>query len=86
MSSRLQAEVTQTSSRLQADVKQITSRFQADIKQISSRYKEKYHNNTKKYNDEVIFPDKVKINMDYFHNRSFFLDLKIIFATIFRIF
>ena len=55
----------------------------------------KYHNeeyilsqksNPKKYNDEVIFPDKVKINMHYFHNRSFFLDLKIIFATIFRIF
>ena len=42
--------------------------------------------NPKKYNDEVIFPDKVKINMYYFHNRSFFLDLKIIFATIFRIF
>ena len=55
----------------------------------------KYHNeeyilsqksNSKKYNDEVIFPDKVKMNLDYFYNRSFFLDLKIIFATIFRIF
>jgi lipopolysaccharide/colanic/teichoic acid biosynthesis glycosyltransferase len=38
----------------------------------------------KKYNDEVIFPDKVKINLDYINNWSFFLDIKIIFKTIFR--
>ena len=43
-------------------------------------------NDPVKYNDEIIYPDKVKINMHYFHNRSFFLDLKIIFATIFRVF
>ena len=38
----------------------------------------------KKYNDEIIYPDKVKINLDYYYNRSFFGDIKIIFETIFR--
>ncbi len=38
----------------------------------------------KKYNDEVIFPDKVRINLEYYHNRSLYLDIKIIFATVFR--
>ena len=37
-----------------------------------------------KYNDEVIFPDKVKVNLEYYENQSFWLDIKIIFATIFR--
>ena len=41
--------------------------------------------NPQKYNDEVIFPDKVKVNLDYYENQSFWLDIKIIFATIFRI-
>lgn len=37
-----------------------------------------------KYNDEVIFPDKVKINLEYLKNQCFLLDLRIIFSTIFR--
>ena len=37
-----------------------------------------------KYNDEVIFPDKVKVNLQYYKNQSLWLDIKIIFATIFR--
>ena len=36
-----------------------------------------------KHNDETIWPDKVKINLSYFHQRSFFGDIKIIFKTIF---
>jgi lipopolysaccharide/colanic/teichoic acid biosynthesis glycosyltransferase len=40
--------------------------------------------NPKKYNDEVIFPDKVKINLEYMDNRSLWMDIKIIFKTIFR--
>lgn len=40
--------------------------------------------NPKKYNDEVIFPDKVKINLEYYYNRSFIGDFKIIINTIFR--
>lgn len=41
-------------------------------------------NNPQQYNDEVIFPDKVKINLDYYHNRTFWGDIVIIFKTIFR--
>ena len=37
-----------------------------------------------KYNDEVIFPDKVKINLEYLDNWSFWWDIQIIFQTIFR--
>ncbi len=40
--------------------------------------------NPQRYNDEVIFPDKVKINLDYYYNRSFVGDIKLIFQTIFR--
>lgn len=41
-------------------------------------------NNPQQYNDEVIFPDKVKINMEYYHNRTFWGDIRIILKTIFR--
>ena len=37
-----------------------------------------------KYNDEVIFPDKVRINLEYLDNWSLWLDIKIIIRTIFR--
>lgn len=40
--------------------------------------------NPLKYNDEVIFPDKVKMNLEYYYNRSFREDLKILWATAFR--
>ena len=40
--------------------------------------------NPKAYNDEVIYPDKVRINLEYYNNQSIWLDIKIIFATIFR--
>ena len=42
------------------------------------------HENPQEYNDEVIYPDKVRINLDYYNNQSIWLDIKIIFATIFR--
>lgn len=35
-----------------------------------------------KYNDEVIYPDKVRINLEYMKHQSFWLDLKIIFYTV----
>ena len=38
-----------------------------------------------KYNNEIIYPDKVKLNLDYYHNNNLWIDIKIIFATIFRI-
>jgi len=37
-----------------------------------------------KYNDEVIYPDKVELNLDYYYNNNLWIDIKIIFATIFR--
>lgn len=35
-----------------------------------------------KYNDDVIFPDKVKINLYYLHHYSFIKDIEIILCTI----
>ena len=43
-----------------------------------------HQENPEKYNNEVIYPDKVRINLDYYYNQNLILDLKIIFATIFR--
>lgn len=37
-----------------------------------------------KYNNEIIFPDKVKINLDYYYHHTFVGDIKLIFQTIFR--
>ena len=37
----------------------------------------------KTYNDTVIWPDKVRINLEYLENWSFFGDIKLIFKTIF---
>ncbi|MBG0859209.1 MAG: sugar transferase [Bacteroidales bacterium] len=37
-----------------------------------------------KYYNEVIWPDKVRLNLEYANNRSFFGDLIIIFDTIFK--
>ncbi|MEI7526558.1 MAG: sugar transferase, partial [Mariniphaga sp.] len=35
-----------------------------------------------KYNDEILYPEKVRINNEYVKNRNFLLDLKIIIFTI----
>ena len=35
-----------------------------------------------KYNDEVLFPDKVRINIEYLDNWSFWNDIKIIIYTV----
>jgi lipopolysaccharide/colanic/teichoic acid biosynthesis glycosyltransferase len=40
----------------------------------------------KKYNDSIIFAEKVKLNLLYANNHNFIIDLKIIFKTIKRIF
>ena len=45
--------------------------------QILAKQKEPLH-----YNDAVIFPDKVKMNLEYYRNRSFWGDLAIIFKTL----
>lgn len=40
--------------------------------------------NPLQYNDEIIFPDKVKMNLEYYDKQSIFVDIEIIFKTIFR--
>ena len=60
---------------------------------ITSRASLKYANEEKilakqdnpiSYNNEVIYPDKIKMNLDYYYNHNLWVDIKIIFATIFR--
>ena len=55
--------------------------------EASLKYKEEdellaQKENPKEYNDTVIFPDKVKMNLDYFYRQSFWLDVTIIWRTI----
>ncbi|EAQ40272.1 sugar transferase [Dokdonia sp. MED134] len=38
--------------------------------------------NPSKFNTEIIFPDKVKMNLDYLEKRSFWYDINIIVLTI----
>ena len=38
-----------------------------------------------RYNKEVIFPDKVKLNLNYYYNHNIWIDIKVIFATVFYI-
>ena len=38
-----------------------------------------------KYNDEVLWPDKVRLNLDYYRQRSFHGDIYIILKTLFGI-
>jgi lipopolysaccharide/colanic/teichoic acid biosynthesis glycosyltransferase len=40
--------------------------------------------NPQRYYDEVLWPDKVRINVGYIKNRTFWYDVKIIWKTIFR--
>ena len=35
-----------------------------------------------KYNDEVIYPDKVRLNLYYLRHYSFVKDIQMIFATV----
>lgn len=56
----------------------------ASIKYANEEYLLSEQKEPLKYNDEVIFPDKVKMNLDYYYNRNFWMDLKIIIKTIFK--
>ncbi len=46
----------------------------------------KQQQNPLKFNDEVIFPDKVKLNLEYYYKQSFWGDLKIIWRTLVTLF
>ena len=37
------------------------------------------------YNNDVIFPDKVKMNLNYYENNNIWIDIKIIFATLYTL-
>lgn len=59
---------------------------------ITSEASIKYYNEEKileqqqnalEYNDTVIFPDKVKMNLEYYYNQNLLTDIKIIIKTIF---
>ena len=59
---------------------------------ITSEASLKYYNeesilaskeNPLQYNDEMIFPDKVSMNLAYYYHRSLLGDIKIIFRTVF---
>ena len=56
----------------------------ASLKYVNEEELLSYQENPEVYNKKVIFPDKVRINLDYYYNQNLILDLKIIFATIFR--
>ena len=56
----------------------------ASIKYSNEEYLLAKVDNPLQYNDEFIFPDKVRMNLEYYYNRSFLGDLKIIWKTVFR--
>ncbi len=57
---------------------------EASIKYANEEELLNQQENPLRYNDTVIFPDKVKMNLDYYYNRSFFVDLRLILRTVFR--
>lgn len=57
----------------------------AALKYLNEEYLLSQQPNPLQYNDEVIFPDKVKMNLEYYHNQSFINDLKIIWQTILKL-
>lgn len=56
----------------------------ASLKYYNEEELLRQHDNDQKYNDEVIFPDKVRINLAYAKKESLLLDVKIILHTLFR--
>ena len=54
----------------------------ASLKYKDEEYILTRQENPQEYNDKVLWPDKVSINIDYINNYSFMKDLKYIFQTI----
>ena len=55
----------------------------ATLKYSNEEYLLAYVQDPQKYNDEIIWPDKVNLNLTYYYNRSFFGDIILILQTIF---
>ena len=57
----------------------------ASLKYSNEEYLLSIQKNPKSFNDNIIFPDKVRMNLKYYKNHNIWLDIKIIFATVFRL-
>ncbi len=55
------------------------------LKYIDEEYLLQQQQNPLKYNDEIIFPDKVKMNLEYYYNQSFSEDIRVLWATAMRL-
>ena len=55
---------------------------EAAIKYFDEEYVLKQQKNPQEYNDTIIFPDKVKLNLEYYYHQTLFLDFKIIMKTL----
>ncbi|MFV5702386.1 sugar transferase [Flavobacterium sp. XS2P12] len=54
----------------------------ASLKYRKEEYLLERHVSPAIYNDSVIFPDKVQLNLDYYYNQSFWGDIVIILKTV----
>lgn len=59
---------------------------QASLKYRNEEYLLAQQENPLYYNDEILFPDKVKMNLEYLEKVSFKEDLKVVFKTIKAVF
>lgn len=57
---------------------------EASLKYFDEEFLLQQQENPKEYNDTVIFPDKVKLNLNYYYNHSLLGDIKIIYKTLLR--
>ena len=57
---------------------------EASIKYANEEELLNEYENSLEYNDTVIFPDKVKMNLEYYYKQSILVDLQTIVKTIFR--
>jgi lipopolysaccharide/colanic/teichoic acid biosynthesis glycosyltransferase len=55
---------------------------EAALKYINEEQLLAAQENPLQYNDEVIYPDKIKMNLHYYYTRSFLVDLKILLQTV----
>ncbi|WP_313803815.1 sugar transferase [Flavobacterium sp.] len=56
----------------------------ASLKYFNEEYLLEKQENPLHFNDTVIFPDKVRMNLQYYHTRTFWGDVKIVLATLFQ--
>ena len=58
----------------------------ASLKYSKEEYVLEKHLSPVIYNDRIVFPDKVQLNLDYYYQRSFWGDIGIILKTIWFVF